>query len=308
MGKDRKDLNPGDQFRKEQRKQELKKNKQRLTLVRSVQELLSDPNKIDEEIAACKKKQAENKLDKRHQERIKELQRMKEVAINKQKMNAALGRSTAPSSSSSSSSSSSAAAAAGSADPGVTSKKGPTGTAPSSQPQPQPQTQQPPQFQPPQPGMSMPIPMPHPSSVPQPGFLPPPPMSGGIMAIPGQGYFPPAMFQQGHFIPPPPPMMGGMQSMGRPMGVGPRGLPPPPMHGMMGGPRGPPMVGFLSYPSTLLSSTYISSYTPSNISSHTLSVPPPFEHHSFLILPSRFILSYFSVPFTCTHLDTYRYP
>ena len=62
MGKDRKELSQADKFRKDQRKQELKKNKQRLTLVRSVQELLSDPHKIDEEIAACKKKAAENKL------------------------------------------------------------------------------------------------------------------------------------------------------------------------------------------------------------------------------------------------------
>ena len=51
MGKGKtKDLNPADVQRKKDRQKELKKNKEVRKVVRTVQELLSDPTKIDDEI------------------------------------------------------------------------------------------------------------------------------------------------------------------------------------------------------------------------------------------------------------------
>lgn len=92
MGKDKKEKNPADAFRKEQRKKELLKLKKDREVVREVRDLLNDPKKIDEEIAKAQKISDENKLDKSLKDRIKELQRMKDVANTRQLVLAAQGK------------------------------------------------------------------------------------------------------------------------------------------------------------------------------------------------------------------------
>jgi hypothetical protein len=92
MGKDKKERNPADQFRKEQRKKELLKLKKDRAVVRDVREMLNDPRKIDAEIAKVQKQSDENKLDKTLKDRIKELQRMKDVANTRQLVLAAQGK------------------------------------------------------------------------------------------------------------------------------------------------------------------------------------------------------------------------
>ena len=82
----RKELNPADVYRKQQRKKDLKKCKETRTVVRSVQELLSDPNKIEEEIQKAQKASDASQLDKGLKDRIKELKMMKGVAMTKQKI------------------------------------------------------------------------------------------------------------------------------------------------------------------------------------------------------------------------------
>ena len=88
----RKELNPADVYRKQQRKKELKKCKETRNVVRSVQELLSDPNKIEEEIQKAQKESDASALDKGLKDRIKELKMMKSVAITKQKIDIASGK------------------------------------------------------------------------------------------------------------------------------------------------------------------------------------------------------------------------
>jgi WW domain binding protein 11 len=88
----RKELNPADVYRKQQRKKELKKCKETRNVVRSVQELLSDPNKIEEEIQKAQKESDASALDKGLKDRIKELKMMKSVALTKQKMDIASGK------------------------------------------------------------------------------------------------------------------------------------------------------------------------------------------------------------------------
>jgi hypothetical protein len=88
----RKDLNPADVYRKAQRKKELKKCKENRIVVKSVQELLSDPNKIEEEIQIAQKAADSSKLDKGLKDRVKELKMMKTVALTKQKINIASGK------------------------------------------------------------------------------------------------------------------------------------------------------------------------------------------------------------------------
>ena len=90
MGK--KELNPADVYRKQQRKKELKKCKETRNVVRSVQELLSDPNKIEEEIQKAQKASDASALDKGLKDRIKELKMMKTVAVTKQKIDMASGK------------------------------------------------------------------------------------------------------------------------------------------------------------------------------------------------------------------------
>ena len=88
----RKELNPADVYRKQQRKKELKKCKETRNVVRSVQELLSDPNKIEEEIQKAQKASDASALDKGLKDRIKELKMMKTVAVTKQKIDIASGK------------------------------------------------------------------------------------------------------------------------------------------------------------------------------------------------------------------------
>ena len=88
----RKELNPADVYRKQQRKKDLKKCKDNRNVVRSVQELLSDPAKIEEEIVKAQKASDESALDKGLKDRIKELKMMKSVAITKQKIDVASGK------------------------------------------------------------------------------------------------------------------------------------------------------------------------------------------------------------------------
>eukprot|EP01042_Synura_sphagnicola_P035293 gene35293-45212_t len=86
MGKEKKGVNPADAFRKEQRKKELKKLKKHREVVREVRDLLSHPDRIDEEIARVQRQSDENRLDKSLKDRIVELKRMKEVAVKKLQM------------------------------------------------------------------------------------------------------------------------------------------------------------------------------------------------------------------------------
>ena len=88
----RKELNPADVYRKQQRKKDLKKCKENRNVVRSVQELLSDPGKIEDEIVKAQKASDASALDKGLKDRIKELKMMKSVAITKQKIDVASGR------------------------------------------------------------------------------------------------------------------------------------------------------------------------------------------------------------------------
>ena len=92
MGKDKKEKNPADAYRKELRKKELLKLKKDRIVVKEVRDLLNDPLKIDEEIKKAQKVSDENKLDKSLKDRIKELQRMKEVALTKQLVQEAAGK------------------------------------------------------------------------------------------------------------------------------------------------------------------------------------------------------------------------
>ena len=88
----RKELNPADVYRKQQRKKDLKKCKENRSVIRSVQELLSDPNKIEEEIQKAQKESDGSQLDRGLKDRVKELKMMKSVAITKQKIDIASGK------------------------------------------------------------------------------------------------------------------------------------------------------------------------------------------------------------------------
>lgn len=46
----RKDLNPADAYRKEQRKKEIKKSKQKQAAVKQVTDMLNNPQQIEEEV------------------------------------------------------------------------------------------------------------------------------------------------------------------------------------------------------------------------------------------------------------------
>ena len=79
-----KGLNPADAFRKEQRQRELKKAKEKKKVQQEVSALLSDPNKIDEEIVKVQKQSDENRMDNGLKIRLKELYQMKSIALKKQ--------------------------------------------------------------------------------------------------------------------------------------------------------------------------------------------------------------------------------
>lgn len=81
-----------DSFRKEQKKKESKRAKETRDSAREIRDLLNDPSKIDQEIEKVQKESNENKLDKGLKDRIIELKRMKEVALQKQRIDAAQGK------------------------------------------------------------------------------------------------------------------------------------------------------------------------------------------------------------------------
>lgn len=89
MGKG-KTLHPADAFRKEQKKKEAKRNAKTKATVREVNKLLSNPQKIQDEIDNVQKESDANRLDKGLKDRIKELQMMKSVALKKQMSREAL--------------------------------------------------------------------------------------------------------------------------------------------------------------------------------------------------------------------------
>ncbi|CAM9477400.1 unnamed protein product, partial [Ectocarpus fasciculatus] len=89
MGKG-KPLNPADAFRKEQKKKDAKRNAKVKANIREVNNLLNNPQKIQEEIDKVQKESDENRLDKGIKDRIKELKRMKEVSMKKQQCREAL--------------------------------------------------------------------------------------------------------------------------------------------------------------------------------------------------------------------------
>jgi hypothetical protein len=88
----RKELNPADQQRKKNRKKELRINKEKRDVVRSVRVMLSDPDKIEEEIQKAQKASDGSKLDIELKDKIKELKMMKSVALGKQKLDMASGK------------------------------------------------------------------------------------------------------------------------------------------------------------------------------------------------------------------------
>lgn len=49
----RKDLNPADAYRKEQRKKDIKKNKKKQAAVKEVTDMLNNPQQIEEEVFLC---------------------------------------------------------------------------------------------------------------------------------------------------------------------------------------------------------------------------------------------------------------
>ncbi len=97
MAKDKKERNPADAFRKEQRKKEIIKAKKERTIVNEVRGLLNDPRKIDEEIEKVQKQSDEFKLDKSLKNRLLELKHMKTVALKKQQILIASGKRSADS-------------------------------------------------------------------------------------------------------------------------------------------------------------------------------------------------------------------
>ena len=76
MGKG-KTLHPADAFRKEQKKKDAKRNAKTKANIKEVNDLLSNPQKIQEEIERVQKESDANRLDKGLKERIKELKMMK---------------------------------------------------------------------------------------------------------------------------------------------------------------------------------------------------------------------------------------
>ena len=91
MGKEKRELNPADKFRKEQKKKDIVKSKKVQGVKNEVRHLINDPERIDEEIAKVQRQSDENLLDKSLKDRIKELKLMKSVALKKQVIDANLG-------------------------------------------------------------------------------------------------------------------------------------------------------------------------------------------------------------------------
>jgi hypothetical protein len=84
MGK--RELNPADAYRKQQKKKDIQKSKKDQKVVREVQDLLNDPEKIEKEIQRVQSEADSNKLDKTYKDRLRELKMMKSVALKKQQV------------------------------------------------------------------------------------------------------------------------------------------------------------------------------------------------------------------------------
>lgn len=91
MGKDKKGLNPADQFRREQKKHDAKKNKISKQKVQEVRDLLNHPSKLEEKIKQLQKESDENRLDKSLKDQIKQYKEMYDIALKKQKLSGAGG-------------------------------------------------------------------------------------------------------------------------------------------------------------------------------------------------------------------------
>jgi hypothetical protein len=92
MAKDKKGVNPAEQFRKQQKKKGIKKAQEQRKVVREVRSLLNDPEKIEVEIVKYQKLSNENKLDKSLKDKILELKNMKSIALKKQQIEIVQGR------------------------------------------------------------------------------------------------------------------------------------------------------------------------------------------------------------------------
>ena len=80
-----KGLNPADAFRKQEKKQQIARDKKQKAALKEVRGLLNDPDKVDAEMARVAKELQGNLANKTLKDRLKELQRMKEVALMKRK-------------------------------------------------------------------------------------------------------------------------------------------------------------------------------------------------------------------------------
>jgi hypothetical protein len=219
MAKDKKGVNPAEQFRKQQKKKGIKKAQEQRKVVREVRSLLNDPEKIELEIVKYQKLSNENKLDKSLKDKILELKNMKSIALKKQQIEIVQGRRpkaddddeddsegsdnepAEPQSSSSVSSSSAIPPPLG-------------------------------YHQYPYPGMAM-----------MPSYPPNMPFNPAMMQYPGR---PPLMYMPNGNIPPPPPPRAAYGGIPAPRGIigaggrgmvmgGMNGIPPPPPRPMGGG-------------------------------------------------------------------------
>jgi len=87
MGK--RDRNPVDAYRKEERQRELKKQKKVKEARQEATILLNNPDKIEEIIQKLQAQSEENRLDKTIKDKIREYQAMKSIAMKKQALNPA---------------------------------------------------------------------------------------------------------------------------------------------------------------------------------------------------------------------------
>ena len=90
MVKEKKERNPADAFRREQKKLQIKKAKVEKVKVQEVRSLLNDPQKIQDRITELQKESDQNKLDKSLKDKIKEMKEMHIIAVKKQKMSGSL--------------------------------------------------------------------------------------------------------------------------------------------------------------------------------------------------------------------------
>ena len=78
-----KGLNPADQQRKLEKKKAIEKHKKQRAETNEVRSLLNDPSRIDDELQKLRSESESNKLDLNLKNKIKEMQKMKDIAMNK---------------------------------------------------------------------------------------------------------------------------------------------------------------------------------------------------------------------------------